>query len=107
MAQIRNVARFVRVKAMTTVRNVDLVVPLSIQATAMRTADTAGLVAQGRSGAVSSLTDRDSRLRRIQRGQSRRLSDCRCLVLLLPGDDNGGCLLLTLLLIVRQCDRGN
>jgi len=61
MAQIRNVARFVRVKAMTTVRNVDLVVPLSIQATAMRTADTAGLVAQGRSGAVSSLTDRDSR----------------------------------------------
>lgn len=57
MAQIRNVARFVRVKAMTTVRNVDLVVPLATQATAMRTADTAGLVAQGRSGAVSFLTD--------------------------------------------------
>jgi len=57
MAQIRNVARFVRVKAMTTVRNIDLVVPLATQATAMRTADTAGLVAQGRSGAVSFLTD--------------------------------------------------
>lgn len=46
---------------MTTVRNIDLVVPLASQATAMRTTDTAGLVAQGRSGAVSPLTDRDSR----------------------------------------------
>jgi RNA-directed DNA polymerase len=42
---------------MTTVRKVDLVVPLATQATAMRTADTAGLVAQGRSGAVSLLID--------------------------------------------------
>jgi len=41
---------------MTTVRKVDLVVPLAIQATAMRTADTAGLDTQGRSGAVSLLT---------------------------------------------------
>lgn len=61
MAQIRNVVRFVRVTAMTTVRNIDLVVPLATPATAMRTTDTAGLVAQGRSGAVSPLTDRDSR----------------------------------------------
>ncbi|ADE10445.1 Retron-type reverse transcriptase [Sideroxydans lithotrophicus ES-1] len=46
---------------MTTVRKVDLVVPLAKQATAMRIADTAGLDTQGRSGAVSLLTDRDSR----------------------------------------------
>jgi hypothetical protein len=46
---------------MTTVRKVDLVVPLAHKATAMRTTDTAGLAAQGRSGAVSPLTDSDSR----------------------------------------------
>ena len=46
---------------MTTVRKVDLVVPLAHKATAMRTTDTAGLAAQGRSGAVSPLTDRDGR----------------------------------------------
>lgn len=61
MAQIRNVARFVRVKAMTAVRIVDLVVPLDTQSTAMRTADTAGLSAHGWSGAVSLLTVRESR----------------------------------------------
>ena len=57
MASFRNVARFIRVTAMMTVRNVDLVVPLANKATAMRTADTAGLVAQDRSGAVPMLTD--------------------------------------------------
>ena len=46
---------------MTTVRNVDLVVPLALEATAMRIAETAGLVARSRSGAVSPLTDRDGR----------------------------------------------
>lgn len=46
---------------MTTVRKVDLVVPLVNEATAMRTTKTAGLVAQGRSGAVSPLSDRDAR----------------------------------------------
>lgn len=46
---------------MTTVRKIDLVVPLASQATAMRTADTNGLDTRVRSGAVSPLTDRDSR----------------------------------------------
>jgi hypothetical protein len=57
----RKLARFAKVKAMTTVRKVDLVVPLAHKATAMRTTDTAGLAAQGWSGAVSPLTDRDGR----------------------------------------------
>ncbi len=57
MASFRNVARFIRVKAMMTVRNVDLVVPLANKATAMRTTETAGIVARDRSGAVSPLTD--------------------------------------------------
>ena len=61
MASFRNVARFIRVTAMMTVRNVDLVVPLALEATAMRTTETAGLVARSRSGAVSPLTDRDGR----------------------------------------------
>jgi RNA-directed DNA polymerase len=61
MASFRNVARFIRVKAMMTVRNVDLVVPLALEATAMRTTETAGLVARSRSGAVSPLTGRDGR----------------------------------------------
>lgn len=55
MASLRNVARFIRAKAMMTVRKVDLVVPLANKATAMRTAETAGLVARDRSGAVSAL----------------------------------------------------
>lgn len=50
---------------MMTVRNVDLVVPLATRtgnpATAMRTTETAGLVARDRSGAVPLLTDRDGR----------------------------------------------
>ena len=57
----RKLARFAKVKAMTTVRKVDLVVPLANKATAMRTTDTVGLAAQGRSGAVSLLIDRDDR----------------------------------------------
>ncbi len=61
MASFRNVARFIRAKVMMTVRKVDLVVPLALEATAMRTAETAGLVARDRSGAVSPLTDRDGR----------------------------------------------
>ena len=37
------------------VRNLDLVVPLALEATDMRTSETSGLVTQDRSGAVSSL----------------------------------------------------
>jgi RNA-directed DNA polymerase len=56
MAQLGKLACFFKVKAMKTVRKVDLVAPLA-QATDMRTTETAGLAARERSGAVSLLTD--------------------------------------------------
>lgn len=49
------------VMATIPVRNVDLVVPLALEATAMRITETAGLVAQCRSGAVSPLSNPDAR----------------------------------------------
>jgi RNA-directed DNA polymerase len=61
MAPFRNLARFMMVKAAMTVRTFNLVVPLANMATAMRTADTAGLVARNRSGAVTPLNDCNSR----------------------------------------------
>ena len=54
MAQ-SNIARFLMVMATMTERISNLVVPLALEATAMRTAETAGLVARDRSGAVSAL----------------------------------------------------
>ncbi|MFA6121882.1 MAG: RNA-directed DNA polymerase [Sideroxydans sp.] len=57
MASFRNIARFIRVTAMMTVRTFDLVVPLA-KATDMRIADTSGLDTHARSGAVSLLSDR-------------------------------------------------
>jgi RNA-directed DNA polymerase len=54
MAPFRNVARIMMVKAPMTVRNLNLVVPLAHEATAMRIADTAGSV-RARSGAVTPL----------------------------------------------------
>jgi hypothetical protein len=56
MAQLGKLACFFKVKAMKTVRKVDLVAPLA-PATDMRTTETAGLAARERSGAVSLLTD--------------------------------------------------
>ena len=61
MAPFRNLARFMMVKATMTERTFNLVVPLAHMATAMRTADTAWLVARNRSGAVIPLIDRDDR----------------------------------------------
>jgi retron-type reverse transcriptase len=54
MAPFRNVARFMTVKAIMTVRSFNLVVPLAHKATAMRTTETARR-RPGRSGAVSPL----------------------------------------------------
>ena len=54
MAPFRNVARFMRVKAAMTVRNLNLVVPLANEATAMRITETPG-GPPVRSGAVSPL----------------------------------------------------
>jgi RNA-directed DNA polymerase len=54
MAPFRNIACFIRVKAIMTERILNLVLPLAHKATAMHTADTAGIV-QARSGAVTAL----------------------------------------------------
>ncbi len=54
MAQ-SNIDRFLMVTATMTERISNLVVPLALEATAMRTTETAGLVAHDRSGAVSML----------------------------------------------------
>lgn len=85
MAPFRNVARWMMVMATTPVRNVDLVVPLAPEnhqaATAMRIADTAGLVTQGRSGAVTLLTGRDGRQGDVDSTNKR----CTPLTLTMPG----------------------
>ena len=69
------------VMANTPVRNFNLVVPLAENATDMRTTETAGLVAHDRSGAVSRLTDCNSRLGDVDSTNKRSTP----LILTMPG----------------------